>query len=284
MIADLDETLRNMLIAEIPVKNGEVEISFHQPRREWSTRLTRPTLNLFLYKVAQNAALSRHEWEELPGSRQNGQAQRKRSPLRVDCTYLLTAWAADPQDEHRLLTRAMMALFRAPIIPEERLANTLKNQPYPIQAILADHQPENPSEIWSALDNEVRPTISYRLTIALDPWQVFTGPLVRTFTLRTGQSEQLPLHPDFKIDGISAESLFFGGTIRQKGGDRAPRPAVQVAIKGTGLFTITDKDGRFTLGGLPAGQYTLIAWPPEGRPVEKVITLPSNKGDYDLEF
>lgn len=284
MIADLDETLRNLLIAELPVKNGEVEISFHQPRREWSTRLTRPTINLFLFKIGQNPALSRHEWEELPGSRQNGQSQRKRSPLRVDCTYLLTTWAADPQDEHRLLTRAMLALFRQPVLPEERLVNTLKHQPFSIQAVLAEHQPENPAEIWSALDNEIRPSVAYRLTIALDPWQVFTGPLVRVFTLRTGQAEPLPFNPALKADGTSSESIYFGGTVRRKGGDRTPRPAVQVAIKGTGLFTRTDELGRFTLGGLPAGEYTLVAWPPEGRPVEKEIRLPSDQGDFDLEF
>lgn len=35
MIKELDEVLRQFLIKELPIKNGEVEISFDQPKREW---------------------------------------------------------------------------------------------------------------------------------------------------------------------------------------------------------------------------------------------------------
>jgi hypothetical protein len=111
MLADLDETLRQLLMAEIPVKNGEVEISFDQPKREWSGRLSRPTLNLFLYDVRENNVLRQHQWERLPDNG-DGRAHLKRSPL-SDCFYMLTTWAAEPDDEHRLLTRAMLALFRS---------------------------------------------------------------------------------------------------------------------------------------------------------------------------
>ena len=34
MFADLDETLRKMLIKDLPIRNGEIEISFEQPKRE----------------------------------------------------------------------------------------------------------------------------------------------------------------------------------------------------------------------------------------------------------
>jgi hypothetical protein len=40
MIADLDETLRQLVTAELPIKNGEIEVEFDQPKREWSARLT----------------------------------------------------------------------------------------------------------------------------------------------------------------------------------------------------------------------------------------------------
>ena len=43
MFHDLDEVLRQLLIEEIPIKNGEVDIEFDQPSREWSARLSRPT-------------------------------------------------------------------------------------------------------------------------------------------------------------------------------------------------------------------------------------------------
>ena len=172
MLEDLDETIRQLLIAEMPVKNGEIEISFDQPKREWSARLSKPTLNLFLYDVRENNTLRQHQWERLPGNGSNGSARLKRTPFRVDCTYMLTTWASIPEDEHRLMTRCLLALFRFPILPEDRLVGDLRNPPFDIQAFLARHDRlTNPAEVWSALDNEMRPSVSYIVTLALDPWK-----------------------------------------------------------------------------------------------------------------
>jgi len=57
MIDELDEVLRKFLIREVPIKNGDVDIKFDMPKREWSARLNRPTLNLFLYDIRENAKL-----------------------------------------------------------------------------------------------------------------------------------------------------------------------------------------------------------------------------------
>ena len=57
MIDDLNEALRELLKRELPIKNGEVDISFDQPKREWSARLSRPTLNLFLHEMQENTKL-----------------------------------------------------------------------------------------------------------------------------------------------------------------------------------------------------------------------------------
>jgi hypothetical protein len=43
--------------------------------------------------------------------------------------------------------------------------------------------------------------------------------------------------------------------------------------------------GNYTLGSLQPGEYTLVAWPAEGKPKEKKITVPAEKdGNYDLEL
>jgi hypothetical protein len=284
MIADLDETLRQLLIAELPIKNGEIEISFDQPKREWSSRLTRPTVNLFLYDVRENPVLRHHGMEPMPNGRlPNDIAHQKRTPLRVDCFYMLTTWAAEPEDEHRLMTRVLLALFRYPVLPEARLIGGLKHQEFDIQTHLAIHDRlTNPAEVWSSLDNELRPTVPLIITLALDPWTEVTGPIVRTLIFRMGKSTTLPQQA--KLDAIESEMAFIGGTVRGKAPDNAPIPGIDVAIKGTGLFDKTDEMGRFTLGSLPTGEYTLIAWPHEGKPREKKITIPATDGDYDLEL
>jgi hypothetical protein len=290
MLADLDETLRQLLIAEIPVKNGEVEISFDQPKREWSGRLSRPSINLFLYDVRENNVLRQHQWERLPDNG-DGRAHLKRSPFRVDCFYMLTTWAAEPDDEHRLLTRAMLALFRFPILPEDRLVGSLKSPPFEIQARLAAHDRlTNPAEVWSSLDNDLRPSVSYVVTLALDPWKEISGPVVKTLTLRTGETLTLPRKWVLRQDSEPGETVFIGGTVRDKVHGNIPKAGIQVAIKGTGFFDTTDEQGNFTLRGLQPGEYTLVAWSAEEKPnvkpsfKEKKIIVPSQGGDYDLEI
>jgi hypothetical protein len=284
MIADLDETLRQLLIAEIPIKNGEIEVSFDQPKREWSSRLTRPTLNLFLYDLRENAILRQHGMEPLPNGRPvNNIAHLKRTPLRVDCFYMLTAWAVEPEDEHRLLTRALLALFRFPVLPEKRLVVALKNQPFEIQAHLAMHDRlTDPAEVWASLDNEMRPTIPYIITLALDPWVEISGPVVHTLVFRRGQSSTLPRRES--LGELEKDMVTIGGVLRSSAPGNAPIKGLNVAIKGTGRFDKTDKLGRFTLGSLPPGEYTLIAWTGDGQPVEKKITVPAGDGNYDLEL
>ena len=294
MLADLDETIRRLLIDELPVKNGEIEISFDQPEREWSSRLSRPTVNLFLYDVRENNVLRQHQWQQLNGGRTPstgspandaapGLVHMKRTPMRVDATYVLSTWAADPTDEHRLLTRCMLALFRYPILPADRLIGTLQNPPYDIQAKLAQHDAlTDPTDLWNVMDNEMRPGVSYVITLALDPWQEITGPLVRTRILRFGQAQGLPSRRALVPDEARTDLVVIAGSVRS-GTDGAPVPAIEVALKGTGYLATADAEGRFVLGSVPPGDYTLVAWPGEGKPKQRQIRIPAADGDYDME-
>ncbi len=284
MIADLDETLRQLIIAELPIKNGEIEVSFDQPKREWSSRLTKPTVNLFLYDLRENPVLRQTGMEQIVNGRlPNNIAHLKRTPLRVDCFYMLTTWAAEPEDEHRLMTRAMLALFRFPVLPEDRLIGGVRHQPFEIPARIAIHDRlTNPAEVWASLDNEMRPTVPYLVTLALDPWTEVTGPVVRTLIFRAGQSYSLPRQT--RLGEIETEMVFIGGTVRSKTASHNPLAGIDVAIKGTGIFDRSDEQGHFTLGSMPTGEYVLVAWPAEGKPSEKKIAVPARDGDYDLEL
>ncbi len=286
MIADLDQSIKQLLVTDLPIKNGEIDVKFDQPNREWSNKLTKPTVNFFLYDVRENMALRRAQYDRLGnGNGQNDLAQMKKAPHRVDCYYMLTTWAAEPEDEHRLLTRALMTLFRHPRLPEHILVGTMQSPRYPIETQIARNDKlTNPAEVWSALDNEMRPSICYSVTISLDPWAEVSGPIVRNLTLRTGHASQLPLYKQFDEDGFSAELNYIGGTIRSKTGDSQPLPGLEVAIKGKGWFDKTDEDGRFKLGGMPPGEYTLVVWPEKGKPKEKKISVPIDGDGFDLEL
>jgi hypothetical protein len=289
MIADLDETIRKLLIDELPIKNGEIDVSFDQPKREWSSKLSKPTINLFLYDLRENNILRHHGWEQLgDGNGRDQLAHLKRTPFRVDCFYMLTTWATVPEDEHRLLARALMALFRFPVLPEERLERGMRNQPFEIQTALARHDRlTNPAEVWGSLDNEMQPSISYIVTLALDPWAEVTGPIVQTVTLRPGQSSTLPQKQELLADTVLTEMSFIGGTVWDKKSKNAPLANIEVAIKGTGIFSTSDEQGRFVLGSMPPGDYTLVAWSKDKKPavpIEKDISIPANSGEYDIDL
>jgi hypothetical protein len=281
MLTDLDETIRQILIKELPVKNGEIDIKFEQPKREWSARLSKPTVNLFLYDLRENNVLRQNQWEHI--REQNGTYTKKRSPMRVDCFYMLTTWASDPEDEHRLLTRSMMALYRYPILPEDRLVGTMRNPLFEIQAHLAAHDRlTNPAEVWASLDNEMRPSISYVVSLALDPWSEVTGPAVRTFTFNLGQAYAPEREQSLQAGSETPGLLYFGGTLRTQKDGKNPISGLRVAVKGTGQFTTSDAEGRYRLGGLPPGDYILVIWLPTGKPIEKPVTLPAEADDYDV--
>ena len=289
MIADLDESIKKLLMTEVPIKNGEIDVKFDQPKREWSDRLNKPTINFYLYDVRENATLRRHQWENVKPTNGNGttlrdvQSIRKRTPFRVDCFYMITTWAAEPEDEHRLLTRCLLALFRHPIIPDKFLMGSMEKPPFDIQARVANHDKlTNPAEVWSALDNEMRPSVSYVVTLALNPWTEVSGPVVRTFTLRAGQANNLPQESFFIPGGLSSEMFTLAGTIRGK--DKKPQAGVEVAIKGTGLFATTNQEGRYVLGTVPSGDYTLVVWSGDSKPKEKKISFPATEVQYDFEL
>lgn len=277
MIDDLDKTIEALLKKEI--KNGGFDVKFEQPTRDWRARLNRPTINCFLYDVRENNVLREHRWMSVENGRIAGRSSQKRTPYRIDCYYMLSSWATEPQDEHLLLTNMLRALFRFPILPEDRLVGALEAPVFPIQARVAAHDKlTNPAEVWSALDNEMHPAISYIVTLAIDPWKPISGPTVSSRELRLGPWDSPPDMTPPRFPPDADPPLFsLGGTVTQGG---EPAANIEVAIRGTGYLAVTEENGRYQLNGLKAGKHTLIAWPSKGKPKQKQISVP--KGDYDI--
>jgi hypothetical protein len=253
MIDDLDEALRQLLIRELPVKNGEIDIAFDQPKREWSARLSRPTLNLFLYDLAENKKLrpTQPMWEIERDN--NGNATKRRRDVRIDLKYVITAWAAEPEDEHRLLTRTLMALFRSANMPEDVLPESLRGQQVPIPLVTAQEEDlVNPSDLWSALDNEWRPSITCILTLALNPYLPEQVPLVRTRELRTGQTAGLPQ----LVESSRRHTWTVGGQIRSD----QPLANLRLTVVERGREAVLLPGDYFVINNLQPGDYTLGLW------------------------
>lgn len=179
MIDGLDDAFREFLTLEMPIRDNEIEVSFDQPKREWAARLSRPTINVFLRDIRENAIL-RSPQPSLHSTNNGNTAAIMRRPVRVDLYYLVTAWATDSVDEHRMLGRVMSALFRYRAIPDEVVERHLTGQEAGVSLMLAQYDTQSsPNELWGVLDNELRPSIDIVATVAMNPFAETTVPVVR---------------------------------------------------------------------------------------------------------
>lgn len=277
MISDLDEALRQLLIREMPIKNGEVDIVFDQPKREWSARLNRPTLNIFLYDLHENKKLRQSQpmWEI---ERQtNGTVTKRRKETRFDLYYLITAWANEAEDEHRLLTRTLMAMLRYARLPEEVLPESLQSQPLPISYMVAQEEHlRNPADLWGAIDNEWRPGISFVVTLALNPYEPTTAPLVRSREIQIGPvADPRTQH---LVEAHNPDSFWsIGGMVQSA----QPLADIQVRLLEQGINVFLQEEGRFVIGNLKAGDYTLEVSVKGRKPRRHKIKVPA--ADYTIE-
>jgi hypothetical protein len=275
MIDELDEGLRRLLIRELPIRDGEVEISFHQPSREWSGRLGRPTLNLFLYDVRENTKLRFDQfYKEM--ERKEGKVTQVRKPLRYDLYYMLTAWAKDPEDEHRILGRAVVALSRSAYLPEEFVPESAKSASPPLPPVsiqVAQHEVlERPSDIWNVMDNLMRPAVPCVITMAINPFAPFAVPMPRSVEFRMGDVDM--------TDIADQTDKFFA--VRGKLHSRAPLQQVRLRVVEKAQEVPLEASGDFAIHNLRAGNYTLEVLAEGRAPSRHALTVPSPSYDVEL--
>jgi hypothetical protein len=196
MFHDLDATLAALLGAELAVEN--VAVSFAAPDDQFPpSGVSLPAIAFFLYDVRENHVLRLNQWEL--EQRANGMVTRKRPPVRVDCSYLITAWpspsAPDPaQDEHRLLGEVMKVLLRHPTVPEAYLRGELVGQDPPMPAkIIAEAQLHSLGEFWQAMGGKPKATLHYAVTVSVDVFEpAEVGPAVtdKVITIRHGVGQE----------------------------------------------------------------------------------------------
>ena len=116
-LADLDEGLRALLKQELEHHGFEgVDISFDAPAREWSGKLTGPTVSLYLYDLREAV-----EQTNISGGEQRGNGHATVTPpdLRLEATYAVTAWSKAIEDEHRLLSQVLSILHSYRRLPAD---------------------------------------------------------------------------------------------------------------------------------------------------------------------
>jgi len=270
VISDLDDTIKQPLIKKGGLKPSEVDIDFDMPDREWSGKVTKPTVNIYLYDIHENRDLRTNEWAIVHN---NGVATKTKWPSRVDVSYLVTVWTHDTADQHRLLSHILATLFRYPEIPDELLQGSLAKLDWPIRTQTA--QPDtvlrNTADFWGALDNQLKPSISYVVTIPLDLDIALTAPEVKTkvFTFKDSTG------------AVLGGYVQIGGTVHRRGKPDEVVPDATVLIRELQMTAKTDQRGKYTFRKISSGSYKVDVLVPEGKTRQVPITVPSPS--YDIE-
>ena len=173
MIRDLDDTIRALLQqgAELGSELALADIGFDLPDADWRGGVDVLTVNCYLYDIRENRELRTNE-RLLQRSPDGTRAVRRQAPARIDCAYCITAWspatAESVLEEHRLLSQVLMVLLQNPTIPAGVLQGSLVDQipPYPT-VIASPDGVKNQPQFWRALDQQLKPSLNYVVTLAM---------------------------------------------------------------------------------------------------------------------
>lgn len=179
MIHEVDEGLRQLLV-ESGVGESGVELVFEAPTRQWMAKRNAPTVSVFLYDIREDVTRRRtgpvEEYDE------DGTVVGWRDPPRwFQLTYLVTAWTSRPQDEHRLLSDVLRCFVRTDVLAAHVLTGSLAELGLTVGLDVvgsAGNGGPSASDVWSALDGELRPAVEVRVTAPLRGELTAAGPLV----------------------------------------------------------------------------------------------------------
>jgi hypothetical protein len=252
MLSDLDATIKELLKEAGGLGHAhvlpEVDISFEIPNREWSGSLNnRATVNCYLFDIHERRVLREDGWQiEGRGTRDS---QRRMPPLFFELTYLITAWTKEVQDEHLLLWRVLETLMDNPVLRAPYLQGELVNHEWPITTTVGQLEGvlKSPGEFWTALENHLKPSLSYVVTLGRNrkPERTNAPPV-----LSTGIRLRLPeaaATTAFSIDEL------FG---LPKG---VKRSGITVTVDGTNVQATSDESGRVQFPTLAIGRHMLRA-------------------------
>lgn len=169
MIHEVDEALAT-LVRRDALNGSDVEVVFDAPTREWASRRSAPTVNVYLYDVREDIRWRTYGSVAIVGD--DGRIKGRQAPPRYfKLSYLVTAWTQRPQDEHRLLSAVLACFLRHDTLPADVLGSgPLATQGLPVRTTIALPPPEDRaiSDVWSALGGELKASLDLVALVAID--------------------------------------------------------------------------------------------------------------------
>lgn len=261
MLPELHTTLQRLLYERGQINPQEVDIRFEAPTQEHINRQLQPTINLFLFEVQENTELRQNAHQSV---RTDGRAERRLPPKRFDLRFMVSALSTEIEDEHLLLWRTLTTLVRYPQIPDEFVPELARPLKLPlVTQICQGEDSQRLLNLWNALGTQPHPALAYTVTVPVELTTTIEAPLVLTRVARYARISGEP---------ASETGRLIGGTVRAQNGETLA--GVRVSLEGRASESITNAEGRFVLGNIPAGPITLRVIPPTGNPRSITIASP----------
>lgn len=229
MLAQFDEGLEAFLRAVTPLSAVDIDVSFETPNDEWGAKLTRPTVNAYLWDIRRSATRAVTGVEH---TQRDGVAIRRMALPRLELRYFVSVWTTEHDDERALISALMIALLAHPEISPNYLPEPVKIAPYP-QLQLAR---ATDTDIFH-LDGRMKLGLQLQMVAVADigsgaPLAKPVSELGISFTDRdTGATST----PPRRIAGECLDPTAVGATVRS--------PSGYCVVNGSGRFLIAARAG-----------------------------------------
>jgi hypothetical protein len=264
LLADLDESLRTLLKRELePHGFGGVNVAFDAPARSWSSTLSAPTVNLFLYDLRESAKGRSATWVE---EQDDARRRSVRPPLRLEVAYAVTAWTRSVEDEHRLLSQVLGILYAFPTLPGDLLSGALANGLHgrPPETRVGQ-RPDGRPDFWGSIGGDYKASVDYTVLVSCPSGTVLErGPAVRSRTIRIDRIDAPGTRPH-------ATHTCAGTVVGPRG---EPVADAWVALPEAGRMAATDAHGAFVFHGLAEGKHDCLARTSDGRELTGTLEAP----------
>ena len=237
----IDESLEAFFRAFVPLSATDVDVSFEAPDREWSAKLTRPTVNLFLWDIRRSNDRSRTGMRTV---QRNGVPYHESARPVLELRYVVTAWTSVHSDERALLAGLLKALLAQAAIPRDFLPDLFADMEVPVLTMA--RAGEEHLDVFKALEGQLKPGLNMVVSTEFETGVVFAaGPPVKVI--------------ETSVARIGADA---GEPRRRVAGEVLDPRAVGVVVRSPIGATRVDPSGRFLLRAAVGDEIVVETDPP----------------------
>lgn len=183
-IGNVDSGLEKMVRERLPLPEDVGDVVFEAPTSNWSAQLSRITVSFFLYDVQRSNQPSRSATVR---AMEGTPAQRRRPQPMVMLSYLVSAWAGSPRDEHQLLGDLVSLFAGTDQVPAEMLPDSLSTS---VHLSLGDDRSLG-RELWTSIGGPLKGSVQLQVTVGADSfdWEDQAPPVTRIAAMAERMAE-----------------------------------------------------------------------------------------------